>query len=186
MLENRELLKLFVTRLKEIDVDVRLCRNVDELYDDLAGLVKKVETPISIVGSETSYRRELIRKMLQDGLKFKVADPDLLEPISDLELSIGFPEYGLANTGTVVYRASSSIEEVSLYFPEKHISIISKDRIIYDLEDLEKLSVEEILNKGESLLFITGSSSTADIEGEIIRGVHGPRTFHVFILEETG
>ncbi|MEM3952788.1 MAG: LUD domain-containing protein, partial [Nitrososphaerota archaeon] len=87
-------------------------------------------------------------------------------------------------TGTLVYKASSSIEEVSLYFPEKHISIISKDRIIYDLEDLEKLSVENILERGESLLLITGSSSTADIEGEIIRGVHGPRVLYVFVLEE--
>ncbi|MCF8885585.1 MAG: LUD domain-containing protein [Nitrososphaerota archaeon] len=184
MLENRDFLKLFVTRLREIDVDTHLCKNVDELYDNLKGLVENVETPIPIVGNGTDYRRELIKKMLKDGLKFRIMVPDLLEPFSDIELSIGFPEYGLANTGTLVYKASSSIEEVSLYFPEKHISIISKDRIIYDLEDLEKLSVENILERGESLLLITGSSSTADIEGEIIRGVHGPRVLYVFVLEE--
>ncbi len=175
-------LKLFMNRLEDLGVKTYLCHSIEDLLQQINSLIKGVKTQILITGSETEHKKQLIEKLKKDNQNIRVISADSTTPVYDVELSIGFPELALANTGTVIYRASSGIEEASIYFPEIHISIISKNKILYDIDDIENY-IDNFLRKGESLYFVTGPSSTADIEGEIVRGVHGPRTFYVFIMD---
>lgn len=175
-------LSLFVNRLEELGVKTHVCDSIQDLLHNLSELVKNVKTPILVVGSKGELQKQLIESLKKQNKNIIVIGADSNNPLPEIELSIGFPELGLSNTGTVIYRASSGIEEASLYFPETHISIISRNKIINDLEDLEE-RIEDFLDRGESLYFITGPSSTADIEGEIVKGVHGPRKFYVFVYQ---
>ncbi|MCS7126435.1 MAG: lactate utilization protein [Aigarchaeota archaeon] len=174
--------RLFIERLESIGAVAYVCKDVDELIKYLYDLTREVKTPILVVGSKTEYREEIISKLKERQLEIQSIEQGLKCDIYTSELSIGFPEKGIASTGTVIYRASSGIEEAALYAPEKHISIISRSRLHYELDDVEEF-VENTLEEGESIFFITGPSSTADIEGEIVRGVHGPRIIYTFILD---
>ncbi len=175
-------LRLFINRLEELGVETHVCDSIQELLQHLNNLVKNVKTPIPVVGIRDDLQKQLIESLKKENKNIIVIEADSSNPLPEIELSIGFPELGLSNTGTVIYRASSGIEEASLYFPETHVSIISKNRILRDIDELEGW-MDSFLEKGESLYFITGPSSTADIEGEIVKGVHGPRKFYVFLYE---
>ncbi|MEM1584117.1 MAG: lactate utilization protein [Nitrososphaerota archaeon] len=175
-------LKLFISRLEDLGAKAYVCHSMQDLFQTIYNLVKNVEKEILIVGSETDYRKELIERLEGEGVSIRIVRADSTTPITDVELSIGFPELGIASTGTVIYTASSGIEEASIYFPETHISIISADRIVYDLDDVER-SFNDFLRNGVSIYLVTGPSSTADIEGEIVKGVHGPRRFYVSVLD---
>jgi len=177
-----DILKLFINRLEDLGAKTYICHSLEDLLQHINDLIKEVKTQILITGSETEYKKQLIERLKENNQNIQVIRVDSTIPVCDAELSIGFPELALANTGTVIYRASSGIEEASIYFPEIHISIISRNKILYDIEDLEGY-VDDFLRRGESLYFITGPSSTADIEGEIVKGVHGPRRFYVFIID---
>lgn len=175
-------LKLFINRLEDLGAKVYVCHSIQDLLQNLLDLTKNVKTDVLIVGSETDYRKKLIEKLEKEGRSIRIIRAGSTTPIADVELSIGFPELAIATSGTVIYLASSGIEEASIYFPETHISIISSDRIRYDLDDVEKI-LNDFLGKDVSAYFVTGPSSTADIEGEIVKGVHGPRRFYLFIIE---
>lgn len=177
-----DILKLFMNRLEDLGAKTCLCHSIEDLIQHINNLIREVKTEILITGSETEYRKQIIEKLKKNNQNIRVIRIDSTTPTNDAELSIGFPELALANTGTVIYKASSGIEEASIYFPEIHISIISKNKILYDIDDIES-HIDNFLRKGESIYFVTGPSSTADIEGEIVKGVHGPRTFHVFIID---
>jgi len=177
-----DILKLFINRLEDLGAKTYLCHSIEDLIQHINNLIREVKAQILVTGSETEYRKQIIEKLKKNNQNIRVIRIDCTTPANDAELSIGFPELALANTGTVIYTASSGIEEASIYFPEIHISIISKNKILYDINDIET-HVENFLRKGESIYFVTGPSSTADIEGEIVKGVHGPRTFYVFIID---
>ncbi|MEN2974397.1 MAG: LUD domain-containing protein [Candidatus Caldarchaeales archaeon] len=174
--------RLFVERLESIGAITCICKNIEELIQYLYDVIGEVKTPILVVGSKTDYREEILKKLKERYLEIQNVERGLIYDVYASELSIGFPELGIAFTGTVIYRASSGIEEAALFAPEKHISIISKSKLHYQLNDVEGF-LRNVLERGESVFFITGPSSTADIEGEIVRGVHGPRKFYVLILD---
>lgn len=176
-------LKLFISRVEDLGAKVHVCHSLQDLFQNIYDLIKNVKTEIIVTGSETDYRKRLIEKLEKEGLSIRIVRADSTTPIADIELSIGFPELAIATSGTVIYTASSGIEEVSIYFPETHISIISAQKVVYDLDDIEKI-FDDFFRRGMSAYLITGPSSTADIEGEIVKGVHGPRRFYIFIIEE--
>jgi len=68
-------------------------------------------------------------------------------------------------------------------FTRRHIavlaaaSIVARPRDVFDNPRVKKLSADS------DFVFITGPSATADM-GSLVRGVHGPGSLHIIILDE--
>ena len=88
----------------------------------------------------------------------------------------------VAETGTLVcVSGKSSARGVSL-IPPVHIALLSVSQIVGDLFDyFDQLSAQADLPANVNL--ISGPSKTADIEGILITGVHGPGHVHIVVLE---
>ncbi|WP_272698721.1 LutC/YkgG family protein [Desulfovibrio sp. Fe33] len=65
--------------------------------------------------------------------------------------------------------------------PSILISVVTLDRMVADLSEGYAL----LEARGElpaSFTFISGPSKTADIEGQLVHGAHGPREMHLFVV----
>ena len=88
---------------------------------------------------------------------------------------------GIAETGTIVM-ASSGHSPVSLNFlPEVNIVVLQRSRLVSSTEAFWPL----LDDQPRAVNFITGPSKTADIEQTIVYGAHGPRYFHVLLVDES-
>lgn len=78
-------------------------------------------------------------------------------------------DVGIAETGSTLVNHLPEDHRLASLAPPMHVSILRISDLVFSLE--EGLSQ---LNSRNSVI-ITGPSRTADIEGVLVRGVHGPK-----------
>jgi len=72
--------------------------------------------------------------------------------------------------------------------PPVHVALYRRSQLVASLDEvLERLpgaSDPDLALPGRSVVLITGTSRTADIEQILIHGVHGPGELHAILVEE--
>lgn len=98
-------------------------------------------------------------------------------------------DYVLAESGTLVLSSATEKVQVTSLAPPIHVALYRRSQLVGSLEDvLARLPIGHSLESptaGRSVVFITGTSRTADIEQILIRGVHGPREVHAILVEDS-
>lgn len=106
-----------------------------------------------------------------------------LNTIKEVEVGITPADLLVAETCTLVIRNKRPfLRELSL-LPPIHIAIIGEDQIIADLYKAVEILKSDIM-KGDGITLITGPSKTADIELNLVKGVHGPKEVILFIVRK--
>jgi len=97
-------------------------------------------------------------------------------------------EFALAETGSLVITSWTEGAQLASLAPPVHIALYRPGQLVASLDEvLERLRVAFPPSEpawGRSVVFITGTSRTADIEQILIRGVHGPGELHAVLVEE--
>jgi L-lactate dehydrogenase complex protein LldG len=109
------------------------------------------------------------------------ADETTVDVLDRVGAAITTAAAGIAVTGTIVLDAGDGQGRRALTLvPDMHICVIRADQIAADVPDALTR-----LDPRRPLTFISGPSATSDIELQRVEGVHGPRTLHVIIVEES-
>lgn len=95
--------------------------------------------------------------------------------------ALTYAEAAIAETGTLVFPSSPAVPTLFNFLPLHHLAVVRRDDIVPYMEDVWQRFVGRALPR--SLNLITGTSGTADIEGQNIRGAHGPRFLHIYVLD---
>lgn len=90
-------------------------------------------------------------------------------------------DYALADTGTLVMISSAREARMISLLPPVHIAVIPREIILTGLDELFTV-VPDPAQAASSMVLITGPSRTADIEQNLVRGVHGPGEIHVVVV----
>ncbi|MFQ5778067.1 MAG: lactate utilization protein C [Terriglobia bacterium] len=120
----------------------------------------------------------------------KVMDPAMStrerrERLLAAEVGISDADYGLADTGTLVVRATPEQGRLVSLAPPVHIALLSARSILPNLAAcFSALNPREETRRSSLLTFITGPSRTADIEQTLTVGVHGPGALYILLLEQ--
>ena len=103
-------------------------------------------------------------------------DDDLL---FDCEVGITDVDCAIAESGSLVISTNGRIRNAWIT-PPIHIVIVRAEQVLADLVDLFESRPDAL--DAASTTVITGPSKTADIEGVLVTGVHGPAAVHVFLV----
>lgn len=89
---------------------------------------------------------------------------------------------GIAETGTLMVLSSPTTHAATSLLPETHIAVVPVGRIVPAMEEAWVRTRAEIGDLPRAVNFISGPSRTADIEGQLQIGAHGPFRVHVVIV----
>lgn len=184
-----------VARLVHSDI------GLSELFVERAGAMKMIATPISVddlLEAMADFLREkqCARVMLSDTplltrlgvvayLKSKGFDARTWAEITpdeayDFDAGVTDVDYAVAESGSLVIRHRPEHGRLISLVPFVHVAVVEPKSFLPDLIDLfERLATEGV---GGGVTMISGPSKTADIEMNVVTGVHGPNVVKAFVL----
>jgi len=98
--------------------------------------------------------------------------------------SFSYATLGVAELGAVVTFTGRGNPAANNLLSEHHLVLVDMVDLVEDLEQAWVRIGQESARSGRprGVNFIAGPSSTADIEGRLVYGAHGPRCWHVILL----
>lgn len=89
--------------------------------------------------------------------------------LDDYQFAITRASHGIAETGSLVLTEAGTWSRLAALAPWVHIAVLERAAILPDMP-----SAIARFGQDRAVLFVTGPSKTADVEGILIKGVHGP------------
>ncbi len=166
-------LQLFIDRLKHYQVEVHLCSR-GEIAATVAGMVAARGKSGLLVPADIDPAWLSSGAFVRDeGLSYR-----------DLDVSDGVLtgcSLGIATTGTIVLRHGPGEGRRALtLIPDYHLCVVLADQVVETVPEAFRILAA---SRSALVTTISGPSATADIEMTRIRGVHGPRTLDVIVVD---
>jgi L-lactate dehydrogenase complex protein LldG len=98
--------------------------------------------------------------------------------IDDYQFGITAAAGAIAETGTVVFSDASTSRRLAALSPWTHVAVLRRAQIHIDLP-----AAIAALPQDPNVVWATGPSKTADVEGILIEGVHGPGVQVALLLD---
>lgn len=105
------------------------------------------------------------------------------EELFAAEVAITGVAAAVAETGSIVCETGAGRSRSASLLPPVHVALVGRSQIVPDVYDYYAALAERAEQPSSSCL-ITGPSKTADIEGVLVTGVHGPRLAYIFVVED--
>ncbi len=153
-----------------------LARDVAALTDRLAGKAARFK----VLLEPTLFCHTPVAEALGDTVQ--LVDPSAGDDaIFAADVGITGVYAAVAETGSLVCTSGPDQWRGLSLIPPAHIAIVRAQQIVPDLLDLFTTGLPDSLPA--NLTLISGPSKTADIEGILITGVHGPGQVHVIVVQ---
>lgn len=88
----------------------------------------------------------------------------------------------VAETGTLMLLSGPTTPAATSLLPETHIAVVPQGRIVKAMEEAWVQTRQERSELPRAVNFVSGPSRTADIEGQLQLGAHGPYRVHVVVV----
>lgn len=174
------LAELFAARARDNKMKVTVCSP-----EEAGGVVAKKARELGI-GSAVLPKSEFLDRLgvpgalSAAGVEVKRWEETSLDAVYDVDAGVTDVWAAVAETGSLAVRASPGHGRSLSLVPEYHIAVVEPRNILPDLVDyFEKLGKE---NDASATVLITGPSKTADIEMNLVVGVHGPGHVEVVLV----
>ena len=138
--------------------------------DALAALLKEEKSTFGYCDPELAAHFEKL-----DGITFDTEYDE--SKINEYTFGITKASAGIAESGTIMLKDSDTSARFAALAPWIHIAVLNESDIIESIgEAIQRFGDDP------SIVFATGPSKTADVEGILIEGVHGPGIQIGFVL----
>jgi L-lactate dehydrogenase complex protein LldG len=103
------------------------------------------------------------------GTEFKVETAFDRKRVDNYQFGITQAAGAIAETGSIILNDATTSSRFGALAPWVHVALVSKQQIFPDV-----ISAVTSLGDDPNIIWCTGPSKTADVEGILIEGVHGP------------
>lgn len=97
--------------------------------------------------------------------------------LPDQPAALAVAKAGVAESGSLVFETGPGAPMLPNFLTLHHIVVLHADALVDRLED-----IPIDLSGTRAHYWVTGVSGTTDIEGQYVRGAHGPRFLHVVLV----
>ena len=187
---ERELADRLAQELEAVEGVVYRAQSLGDARDRIVGVLRAARVR-RLVRTRTPVLDELDldRALLEAGIELQVCDlreGSTREAIRganfSAEAGLTGVDYGIAETGTLALLSRPGEGRAVSLVPPLHIAVLHSRNICYELGELFERVIAEEGALPSALTFITGPSSTGDIELVHTVGVHGPGELHLVII----
>ncbi|SEH11370.1 L-lactate dehydrogenase complex protein LldG [Natronorubrum sediminis] len=153
-----------------------------------------VDLEVGVERASAADASERIDSMLDDPavgvpLPFEdVAQPESVDTnptgddLAEARTGVTPATFAIAEYGTVAIESRPDGDEPVSLYPDRHVAVVAASDVVDDIgASFERL--ESAFAAGNSIVFATGRSATADM-GSLVHGVHGPGSVDVLVLED--
>ncbi len=91
------------------------------------------------------------------------------DQVDEIDVALTPAAGAIAESGSIIMTDESSPDRLSESAPWIHIAVVRRDTIHRSIADAIAAMPE-----GPNIIWVTGPSKTADVEGILIQGVHSP------------
>ena len=174
---DAELVLLFVDRAEAAGAAVRRV-GADKLAEAVAEILAGCAAELILCHREVVNTWPALAEFFaRAGRPPELADRAIFEA----EAGVTLAEWGIAETGSIVCTSGAGRSRQASLVPPLHLALLDARRIVPDLLDFFAAAAAEPLPANVNL--ITGPSKTADIEGILVTGMHGPGRLQVVVVE---
>jgi L-lactate dehydrogenase complex protein LldG len=146
----------------------------------IAFLRAKAARRIALPNSPLLEKLGIPDALIAAGFDCRQWDRITLDELYDYDAAVTDVYAAVAETGSLVVRASPGHGRALSLVPPIHVAIVETRNVLADLVDLfHKMGADGVAS---SVSIITGPSKTSDIEMNLVVGVHGPVVVKVFVL----
>lgn len=160
----------FVEMLAQVHGTWEMLENLGEVADSVTSYLKKLDVELRAVIATDE-------KLTQLNWGDMVVESRAAQKSDRTSITMAFA--GIAETGTIAMVSSAQSPITLNFLPEINIVILLEARLVATMEQFW----HTIKAQPQAINFITGPSKTGDIEQTIVYGAHGPKHFHVVIVE---
>jgi L-lactate dehydrogenase complex protein LldG len=179
---DADLVSHFVTRAVAAKLHVTVLSSDQTLASELATLLAGASLKNVIVTRCATFEQsDLIGALQRAGIDARYWDECSLDTSYEVDVGITDVWSAVAETGSIVVKSSAAHGRAVSLVPPYHIAVVRKAQIVPDLIDL--MAQVRAEGSGAGIVIITGPSKTADIEMNLVTGVHGPGEVHVFVID---
>jgi L-lactate dehydrogenase complex protein LldG len=180
--------------LPDYDTELAVVRKLLAHRDPYAVFAERIRL---VHGEATTDPAELARRLLAEGWTHGYCDPVLwprLAPhfregfqvetqfdrtrVDDYAFGITRAAGAIAETGTIILKDASTSRRLGALAPWVHVAVVARADLFLDLPH-----AIDALGADPNVVWVTGPSKTADIEGILIDGVHGPGVQIALVLD---
>ena len=168
---------LFAERAAGVGISVERVTTT-ALRDSLGSLLRRLGVQRPAISIEDDSLRASAEAAAGGSIEWRSAPA--LDALYNADVGITDTLGAIAETGTIIVRSSPLTTRGGFLVPPIHIALLPASRILPDMIDLWPL----LMPMPTAVVLITGPSKTADIEGILITGVHGPKSVHILLIDD--
>lgn len=164
---------------------------IEATHASVARVAGEGDIPAAVAAYLAHHNLPAAATLAPDVAALNWASQPLLEtrvgvPVESDQVGVTAAFAAIAETGTLMLTSGAGSPMTLNLLPDNHVVVLRRSQITGSLEDAWDRLRDHQGDAGmpRTAMFVSGPSSTADIELTLYLGAHGPRRLHIILVED--